>query len=532
MNPTLQNPQPATLAQLFGSSYAPEYLKYLDETIQFPKPIIPRINYGAIHRLVKKRVTKYYTELEIKHPKIDGKRQKELIDKTKGETNNKKGKLLDPYNARKLWGNSAMATFFVLLEMWDGYLNAMREGKESGIFMVSPSALSSRRCFAIGKEPIRDHLWRLEQAGLIEYEWTGSKYAIRFNPEYIELCRDRIFTETIKKQIIHKAPGLQNNENFRAWTECLNPSYFAVVSGGSAKLVSMFLLDNSHNSNSLSGTFVNGGKEFSSKPPFQQEQVNSKECSSLEAITAELGAKFFKDDESVQKNIFAREIDRALQKHKKKQEIIKGKIDKACEVSTNEKKNFINNAFNLAIGILHKWWQNDIASGKITAHEIETAKGWIEQWIFGKGQPMPPREYVYNYFAPVLHNLRRAMDKTNSTFKPPLYLFFNPNHLCSDGSPAYFKKSIIKWQENEERKRSLRMQVGTKKKIKTTEERDDSLNKAIMFVMRTPSEKNYYKAKKKLGEFQNRELMHIFFHSIKKYLPVTFMQKEKRYYEQ
>lgn len=530
-NNILPQQQAPTIAQLFGSSYEPEYLKYLDETIQFAKPIVPRINHGGTHRLLNKFTRRYPAELECRFPKINGKRKKELICRTKGETAKRKEELLDPYTCRKLTGNSAIAVYKTLLEMYDGYNQCLREGKDPGIFMVSPSALHSRMCGAITKEPIRKHLWRLEQAGLIEYEWMGSKYAIRFNPAYIELCRDRIFTETITKQIIHKAPGLQKNENFRAWSECLNPSYFAVVSGGSTKLVSMFLLSYSHNNNSLSGIFVNGEKEIFPKPLFEQEQVDSKDRIAQAAATATLGAKFSKDEITVQKNIFARQIERVIHKHDKKQEKVKQKIDKAFEVSAGEKKAFVNNAFNLAIGILHKWWQNDIDSGKITEREIEAAKGWISECIFGTGQKLPPREYVYNFFSPVLHNLRRMLDKTNSDFKPPLYLFFNPNCLCNDGSPAYFKKSIMKWEENELRKKELRLKAGTKKKIKTQHDMDDLLNKAIMFVMRTPSEKNYYKAKKKLREFNNPQLMHIYFHSIKKYLPVGFMQQEKRFYE-
>lgn len=480
-----------SVAQLFGSNYEEAYLKHLPEQVQFRQPIVPRLDIGRTKKLAMRFVDDYDLQLQMKYQKKEGKRG-------------------NPEYSKRRLNSGTMATFDAMIEMYAGYCNANKEGAQARQFSVSPSGIASRRYKAVkSMNTIGDHLERLEAAGLFKssYDVKKQKYNITWNLSILVALPDRKYSEELANMIVNKAPKLRDDENFSMWLKHLNPSFFACFSPASPQFLSMYLFRQEPNINSPLAEFVSWGKRgFPPNPLPKQEQGDNVKKRGRERtfwlprssplpskeITSELGA--------------AKTL--------------------AGEYSEKEINDYVNSAYSIAIGILSMWWSDDITLGKISEQELSTTKQWLRYWIFGKGQKLSPHDFIHGFLRPVLYNLRRSVNKKNYQWKPQLYIFFDPNFLCDDGSPAGFQKSIAMYEKNQERIRKSKLRKGTKKKIREQCARDELFSKAFKFVFRNPSEKNYIKAEEKIRARKDKDLMKVFIKAIEntKLLPKKFMQ--------
>src|SRR3990172_8611205 len=102
--------------------------------------------------------------------------------------------------------------------MYNAFLNTVREGRSNAMFTLQPSAVASR-CNIASINTVKAQWDKLEAAGAIRKEKMNfdQSYPITFNPALLCAQKDKNFAKEIADKIIHKAPGLQKNDNFREW---------------------------------------------------------------------------------------------------------------------------------------------------------------------------------------------------------------------------------------------------------------------------------------------------------------------------
>ena len=503
MNTTIPLPHsttPPTLAQLFGSNYEEAYLKYLPEQIRFSQPIVPRIDFRITKKRMREFRDNYNLELEIKYPKIQGKNRM---------------KNHPVYNEMNIC-SGALATLYCMIEMYAGFLSAVREGMEARIaFTLRPSAIASRR--SVSTNTINTHVCKMEQAGIIkrgEMRFDQS-YETSFNPNLLCALTDKNYREEIVKNIVEKAPKLADDEFFQDWQKRLNPSFFALAEGGSPKILSMYLLiKQEQDINIPDKEFFNmwGKGTFPPHPLSKQEQADTNAGMPADDNTATLGAEKVENPKSM-----------------------KGLTNSPLKVG-GDINFFTDNAFAIAIGILDMFWYDKIKAGVITKQQIYTAKNFIRCWLLQNGakEKLSFRDYIDKILIPTLKMQRGALLKYDYGWIPYIDKYFDPQWICNDGSPAGYRKAMMKYDELKEKEKKRKLKKGTKEKMKKFKQRGEIFSKEFFFLLRNPSEKNYLKSENRIRALKDDELTKIFFKSVfnTKLLPLKFMREREIKYVQ
>lgn len=466
--PLQPNPQRPTIAQLFGNdALSKQYAKLLPEVVQFSQPITLRIDFHEVHQLEKYHIGKYKIELLQKYPPIAGRNNPEFTC--------------------RLIKSGPSATYRALLEMFQAFLSTVHKGtNRKDHFSIRPSAIASYRNIA-KPDTVNDHLWRLEEAGMIqksEMQFDQS-YKITFNPALLGACRDRIFTQDIINNVLKQCPELAQSPEFQSWTKRLNPSFFAVDAPGSAQKLGAYLLFQEHNTNNDQRNFVHMGEtSFPTIPPSSQEQGSTETQMPLEAKPG--GG--------------------ANEKIEKRPEYPKEKNN-----APGEMEKYVSSRTDCAWNIVKSFvfWKDKKFTYKQAMISRQNIQYWIELYIeqFGLKE-----DYIAEVFLPVLRNQKKSLQSGKYFWRPPSpEIYFSPEFLTDDGKDAGYAAAVKMWEKNSEFRKKKK---NTRKWIKSEREKNNYFIKCLKLFMQMPTVKNLRRAEEKIQLLKDRELQRLFYDSV------------------